>query len=95
MLRVTREGDPSAPSLRLEGRLEREWVGVLRQEWEQSVARCGGCNVTVDLSAVSFADAAGRALLLGMQKKGAVLTKVSEFMRHILAEPDDSDGKGD
>lgn len=91
MLRVTREGDPSAPSLRLEGRVEREWVRVLRKEWEESVARCEGCKVTVDLKAVSFADSKGRALLLEMQERGAVLTKVSEFMRHILADQDDSD----
>jgi len=91
VLRVTREGDPSCPSLRLEGRVEGDWVGVLRKEWEESVARCGGSKVTVDLRAVSLADTEGRALLLEMQQKGAELIKVSEFMRHILAGQDDLD----
>jgi ABC-type transporter Mla MlaB component len=91
VLRITRKGDAGCPSLRLEGRVEKDWVGVLRKEWEESLARFEGCKVTVDLMAVSFADPQGRALLLEMQKKGAALTKVSEFMRHILAERDDSD----
>jgi ABC-type transporter Mla MlaB component len=92
VLRITQEGEPSRPSLRLEGRLEGAWVEVLRKTWTESVV---GGQMTVDLGAVSFADRAGRALLLEMQKKGAALARVSGFMRQMLADSDDSDRKGE
>jgi len=93
VLRIT-QGDGG--SLRLEGRLEGAWVEVLRKTWEESATLPEGRKVTVDLGAVSFADQEGRALLLEMQKEGAVLARVSGFMRHILADSDDdSDRKGE
>jgi ABC-type transporter Mla MlaB component len=95
VLRITQEVETGKPSLRLEGRLEGAWVGVLRKAWAESVAPADGHAVVVDLASVSFADREGRALLLEMQKKGAVLAKVSGFMRHILADGDDSDRKGE
>jgi ABC-type transporter Mla MlaB component len=95
VLRITQEGDAARPSLRLEGRLEGAWVEVLRNAWTESVAPTDEHKVMVDLGSVSFADREGRALLLEMQKKGAVLAKVSGFMRHILAEGDDSERKGE
>ena len=95
MLRITQEGDADRPSLRLEGRLEGAWVEVLRKAWDEPTASLNRRKVTVDLGAVSFADREGRALLLEMQKKGAVLAKASGFMRQILADSDDSDRKGE
>jgi ABC-type transporter Mla MlaB component len=96
VLRITPEGEAGSPSLKLEGRLEGAWVGVLRNVWDESVARFKGHKMTVDLGAVSFADHEGRALLLEMQAKGATLARVSGFMRHILAvSSDDSDRKGE
>ena len=89
MLRITREGDAGSPLLKLEGRLDGAWVEVLRKAWEESVASLGGRRVTIDLGAMSFADRDGRELLLELQKKGAALARVSEFMRHILADHDD------
>ena len=89
MLRITREGDAGSPLLKLEGRLEGPWVEVLRKAWEESIASLDGRRVTIDLGAVSFADRGGRELLLDLQKKGAALARVSEFMRHILADHDE------
>jgi anti-anti-sigma regulatory factor len=92
VLRITREGDANSLSFRLEGRLAGDWVEVLRKTWHESVAPLGARKVIVDLGAVSFADRDGRALLLELQKGGAVFARVSEFMRHILADGgDDSD----
>ena len=97
MLRITHEGNAGSPSLRIEGRLEGPWVGVLRKAWEESQAGREGRNVTVDLGAVGFADREGRALLLEMQEKGTVLARISGFMQHILLahSGDDSDRKGE
>lgn len=96
MLRITREGDAASQTLRLEGRLTGAWVDVLRKAWDEAVAPSGGIKLTLDLGDLSFADRDGRALLRELQRSGAVLTGVSEFMRHILAESSrDSDGKGE
>jgi ABC-type transporter Mla MlaB component len=79
-------------SLRLEGRVEGPWVEVLRNAWHEFAAPLDQGKVTIDLGAVSFVDRDGRALLLELQERGAVLARVSEFMRHILANSgDDSD----
>lgn len=97
MLRITREGDAGSPCLKIEGRLEGPWVEVLRQTWRESAIPSRGQKLTVDLSAVSFANPEGRALLLEMRGKGVVLARVSEFMRRILLADsgDDSDRKGE
>ncbi len=89
MLRITQEGNAGRPSMRLEGRLEGAWVEVLRKAWDESVTPGDRHRATVDLRAVSFADGQGRALLLELQKKGAVLARASGFMQHILADGDD------
>jgi ABC-type transporter Mla MlaB component len=70
-------------------------VEVLGRAWDELTALCDGRKVTVDLGAVSFADRDGRALLLELQKKGAVLAKVSGFLRQILTDGDEPDGKGE
>jgi hypothetical protein len=96
VLRITREDGTGPVSLKLEGRVEGVWVEVLRKTWTESLASSEGSKTIVDLSAVSFADREGRALLLEMKKRGAVLAKASGFMRHVLTDGgDDSDGKGE
>jgi hypothetical protein len=90
VLRITREGDAGSPSLKLEGRLEGPWVEVLRKAWEDSMVLLDGGKVTIDLGAISFADRNGRELLRELQKKGTTLARVSEFMRHILADRDET-----
>lgn len=92
MLRITQEGKADSPSLKLEGRLEGAWVDVLRKAWKEAVASLKGHKLVIDLGALSFADAAGRALLLEIQRDGAALQRVSEFMRHILADADVDEG---
>jgi len=73
-------------SLRLEGRVEGPWVEVLRTAWVEAKERAGGQRIVVDLSAVSFADSEGRALLLKMREQGAGLARPSGFIRQILGQ---------
>jgi len=94
VLRITQEGESNTPLLRLEGRLEGAWVEVLRKSWNELAAPPGG-KLIVDLGAVSFADHAGRELLLEMRKRGVALAKASGFMRQVLAENGDSERKGE
>lgn len=96
MLRITQEGDAGTMSLKLEGRLEGAWVDVLRKAWHEVTAGLGGRALTIDVGAVSFADREGRALLLAIERDGAILEKVSGFLRHVLAENNNElDRKGE
>jgi len=91
----------NSKSLRLEGSVEGPWVDVLRTAWVEAKKRAGDQPIVVDLSAVSFADAEGRALLLKMRKEGAGLARPSGFMRQILGQDEStlderhSDQKGE
>jgi len=70
MLRITLEEKDDAVVLRLEGHLIGPWVEDVEQCWRNAFARLGQRSVQVDLSAVSFMDSAGGALLNRMHNAG-------------------------
>lgn len=70
MLRITIHDKKDAVVLSLEGELIGPWVQEVEQCWRKVFARLGNRSVHVDLSAVSFVDAAGGALLHRMQEAG-------------------------
>lgn len=68
MLRMTRLDEPGASSTwKLEGKLVGPWVSALREACE------GAEGVRLDLSAVSYADAAGIQLLRELRDCGTML----------------------
>src|SRR5207245_975377 len=71
MLRITTQDKGNSPGLRVEGKLAGPWVAILRDCWERQLARPGGENIHVDLRAVTFVDAAGKALLAEMSRQNA------------------------
>ncbi len=70
MLRITIEEKANAVVLRLEGQLIGPWVEEVEQCWQNVFATLGQRSVQVDLSAVSFMDTAGGALLNRMHDAG-------------------------
>ena len=70
MLRITIEEKETAVILRLEGQLIGPWVEHVEQCWKNVFATLGHRSVQVDLSAVSFMDTAGGALLNRMHEAG-------------------------
>jgi len=86
MLRITTHDKGSFLSLQLEGRLAGPWVAILRDCWERQLARSGGQTINVDLRAVTFVDAAGRALLAEMSRQNARFHARDCQMKAILAE---------
>lgn len=70
MLRITIEEKTDAVVVRLEGRLIGTWVPDVEKCWKNLFATLGQRSVQVDLSAVSFVDAAGGALLTRMHQAG-------------------------
>ena len=89
MLKITLCRDPSATTFRLEGRLAGPWVRELEDSWQ---AESPGANPTlrVDLTGVTFIDAAGRALLARMYRHGAEFVAVECMTRAVI---DDITGK--
>jgi anti-anti-sigma regulatory factor len=75
MLRITRRPDQA---LRLEGRLTREEVALLRG----AAAGCGA----VDLSGLAFVDESGADALRELARQGCELRGGSPFVRQLLGE---------
>ena len=86
MLRISADDEPRVLSFRLEGRLEGAWVGELEKCWRGLVARAGTPALRVDLSGVTFVDAAGKAQLTAMHRQGAEFIADDCLTRSIVAE---------
>lgn len=70
MLRITIDEGEESVVLRLEGKLIAPWVAEVEQCWQRAFTSVGERSVQVDLSAVSFVDTAGEALLARMYAAG-------------------------
>jgi anti-anti-sigma regulatory factor len=86
MLRITAEDKPRILSFRLEGRLEGPWVDELEKCWLGMVARAGTPALRVDLTGVTFVDAAGKAQLTAMRRQGAELIAGDCLTSAIVSE---------
>jgi hypothetical protein len=86
MLRITVGDEPRVLSFRLEGRLEGPWVDELQKCWRDVVARTGTPVLRVDLTAVTFIDAAGRAQLTAMHREGAEFKADDCLTKAIVSE---------
>lgn len=82
MLRITTvPTNPATPLLKLEGKLMGPWVEELQQVCTATSAPPPLC---LDLSAVSYVDSAGVALLRGLSRQGVRLVSCSGFIAELL-----------
>lgn len=80
MLRITRQLiGPSTDRLRLEGKLLEPWI----EEMQRSVNDSQD-SIQLDLSALTYADAAGIEALAELIRDGAVLTACSGYIAALL-----------
>ena len=86
MLRITTSEDDQALTLRLEGRLEGLWVGVLTDCSEQAIPRLQGRRLRVDLHGVMFVDPQGKARPAELYAGGAELLADDLETKEIVAE---------
>lgn len=86
MLRITMTTRPEGVTVVLEGRLAGPWVGEVDRCWKGLAAAQDPRSVRVELDAVTFIDAAGRALLRTMHEQGASLAASGCMTRAILEE---------
>jgi anti-anti-sigma regulatory factor len=71
MLRITADDQARVLTFRLEGRLEGPWVRELQQCWRSMLEAVTRPTISVDLTGVTYIDAAGKAQLAVMHEQGA------------------------
>jgi ABC-type transporter Mla MlaB component len=86
MLRITVHDNPRALTFQLEGRLTRPWLRELEDCWQSTLARQPKPILRVDLTGVTFIDAAGKACLAAMHRQGAEFITADCLTKAIVAE---------
>jgi ABC-type transporter Mla MlaB component len=83
MLRITHTlGCDSVSTLRVEGKLLGPWVGELARSCNE--VSCSGDCLRLDLSAVTFVDVPGVALLRDLLGRGVTLAACSRLVAELL-----------
>jgi len=87
MLKITgqRNAAPNTWTLILEGRLAGPWVEELNSYWRQMSVNQQRHTV-IDLTGVTFIDAAGKLLLTGLWRQGAELLAAGCLTRCLVEE---------
>lgn len=87
MLRITVEENSKEMTLKLEGRLAGPWVAELDRLWEKTSPARNGRQVTLDVRAITFADAGGiRALRSIYQVTGAEILSGTLWTQYLAQE---------
>jgi ABC-type transporter Mla MlaB component len=87
MLRIHIEHEPEELKLRLEGKLIPPWVDELVKVWMDLATRLPRQTpIRVDLSAVSFVDVRGKALLASMLKAGCSLHGSGPYISAVVED---------
>ena len=86
MLRITAHDNPRVLTLRLEGRLEGPWAAELERCWKGTLASLCKPKFRVDLTGVTFIDAAGRSQLVAMHRKGAEFIAIDCLTKAVVEE---------
>jgi ABC-type transporter Mla MlaB component len=86
MLRITVHDNPRVLTFQLEGNLTGPWVRVLEECWQGTLARRRKPLLRVDLTGVTFVDAAGQACLAAMYRQGAEFVAADCLTKAVVAE---------
>ena len=86
MLRITVHDKPGALTFQLEGSLAGPWVRELEACWQVALARRRQSILRVDLTGVTFIDAAGQACLAAMHRQGAEFIAADCLTKAAVAE---------
>ncbi len=94
MLRITVHDHPGTLTYQLEGSLAGPWLQVLEECWRDTLARQSKTIVCIDLTGVTFIDAAGRACLAAMHRQGAEFIAPDCLTKAAVAEITRTTGPG-
>ena len=93
MLRITINDQPPMTNFVLEGKLIGPWVKELEKCWESALAAEPARTMLVNLAAVTFIDAEGRALLARMRRQGVRLLSHGVLIDAIVAKIETEEGR--
>jgi len=83
LLRLTIADHSERTILRLEGKLIGPWSSVVERCWRETTERTAK-RVVVDLTAITFVDDAGKALLAEMHDSGTLLETRGPLIGYIV-----------
>jgi anti-anti-sigma regulatory factor len=86
MLRITVDDQPRTVTFQVEGNLAGSWLRVLEETWQETLARRSKPTVLIDLTGVTFIDAAGRNCLAVMHRQGAEFIAPDCLTKAAVAE---------
>jgi hypothetical protein len=86
MLRITVHDNPGSLTFQLEGRLAGPWVRELEECWQSTLASQRKPVLRVDLTGVTFIDAAGQAYLAALHRQGAGFVAADCLTEAVVAE---------
>ena len=86
MLRITVHDSPRSITFQLEGKLTGPWLRELEECWRNTLAGRREPILRVDLTGVTFVDAAGRTCLAGMHRQGAEFIAPDCLTKAVVAE---------
>ena len=86
MLRITVHDSPQALTFQLEGSVAGPWLRVLQECWQGTLARRRKPILRVDLTGVTFIDAAGESCLACTHRAGAEFVAADCLTKAIVAE---------
>src|SRR5262245_58666283 len=86
MLRITVHDSPRALTFQLEGRLAGPGLRELEGCWQGALARRRKPILRVDLTGVTFIDAAGKACLAALHRQGAEFVAADCLTKAVVDE---------
>jgi ABC-type transporter Mla MlaB component len=86
MLRITVHNNPRTVTFQLEGSLSGPWLPELEKCWQSTLAGHPKAIRRVDLTGVTYIDAAGKACLETMHRQGAEFLAADCLTKDIVAE---------
>jgi CBS domain-containing protein len=86
MLRITVHSEPGSLTFQLEGSLVGPWVRELEACWQTTVTGRRVQPLLLDLTGVTYVDAAGEACLAALHRQGAEFVAADCLMKAVVAE---------
>jgi len=86
MLKITSHKHSDSTTFQLEGRLAGPWVEELKRCWMSAATQAEMHPFSLDLSGVTYVDAAGKELLRAIHREGATLVASGCLMNCLVRE---------
>jgi ABC-type transporter Mla MlaB component len=86
MLRITVHDNPRALTFQVEGRLAGPGLREVEECWQDALARRHQPTLRVDLTGVTFIDAAGQACLAALHRQGAEFLAADCLTKAVVDE---------